>query len=715
MSLRSVVEVALHFESFRNIDLFHQGLYHLKTRLYLEKDGEKRNLGHPCGYLNRPTEALATKSTSKSRPDHHNLIPPHVIEDQCTFSTRSFLIRYCEEEVELNDIGQFRVELSAQEVEQGASLTLEVDLMFADLTNQGGADRFGEQPDVDSTEFKSVSTQVFRLSQVSQGIHEFVPVVFDEFHFCVASLMVHSVLLDFRLRLLPALSLTDCLYASRPAAGSSPAREELIDRAGGFYQQHVDVLNSSCTSMEEWFGKMCRACLTPGHLEAFGGSEELLSQEGNNAESANGAATLRRRLELALPPNATERSVAACFAYDVNLASARVTDVWQKALNVMLYACREIAALLRIVWEERVANQWSTCVIREQLLADVTTQASKVLPEGRAARAEELRKQNLADMSSRKEPGCVEDKLLIPKMEARPVLFEQRYSSTASSSSAPPPNPVILPSEPKNYRGIHLFVLVHGFQGNSFDMRLMKNNISLLYPDTVVLCSTSNEENTEGDISDMGIRLAQEVVNYVCDWCPGATLGRLSFIAHSMGGLIVRAALPLLHEYNSKMWTFMSLSTMHIGFLQDKMTLFNAGFWVLKQWRKSLFLQQVSMTDCQDPKETFLYRLSTAKGLEHFKHIALVSCYEDQYGPFESSRAEIAPQWDGQSEKDVYREMVNNIWKDVHPESVFRFDVNFHIPEKNLDAFIGRAAHIQFLECQPIMKMFVHNFGPLFR
>merc|ERR1712110_678605 len=225
-------------------------------------------------------------------------------------------------------------------------------------------------------------------------------------------------------------------------------------------------------------------------------------------------------------------------------------------------------------------------------------------------------------------------------MSERPVIFSQ--------SVVPKCGPVFderVPCSPKDFRGIHLFVMVHGFQGNSFDMRLIKNNVALLYPDAIFLCSTSNEENTEGDISDMGIRLAQEVVNYICDWCPGTTLGRLSFVAHSLGGLIVRAALPLLHEYYSKMFTLLTFSTSHLGIFQDKISLFNTGFWVLKQWRKSLFLDQVSMSDANNPRDTFLYKLSKQKSFELFQHVVLFSCSEDQYGPFHSARAEISKDW----------------------------------------------------------------------
>ena len=80
------------------------------------------------------------------------------------------------------------------------------------------------------------------------------------------------------------------------------------------------------------------------------------------------------------------------------------------------------------------------------------------------------------------------------------------------------------------FRGAHLFVLVHGFQGNSFDMRLIKNTIAYLYPNILFLCSAANEDDTECKIEIMGLRLAGEVKNFISDSCPGKKLWRFNLI-----------------------------------------------------------------------------------------------------------------------------------------------------------------------------------------
>jgi len=163
------------------------------------------------------------------------------------------------------------------------------------------------------------------------------------------------------------------------------------------------------------------------------------------------------------------------------------------------------------------------------------------------------------------------------------------------------------------------------------------------------------------------------------------------------------------------MFTLITLSTPHVGYFLKNVTLFHMGLKVLQTWRQSTCLSQLSMTDAVEPRETFLYRLSQTRGLEFFQHVVLVSCQADQYSPFDSARIEVGAMQDKHPSPEAYAEMVQHIWAPVDPSQVFRFDVNFNIPEKNLDTFIGRAAHIQFLECQPIMKTIIHCYGCLFR
>ena len=144
----------------------------------------------------------------------------------------------------------------------------------------------------------------------------------------------------------------------------------------------------------------------------------------------------------------------------------------------------------------------------------------------------------------------------------------------------------------------------------------------------------SNENNTEGDINQMGLNLSNEVSEFIKKWCPGNLLGRISFVCHSLGGLIVRAALPFLNEWADKMFTYITLGTPHIGYPNSTSLLVSIGMFLMRLWKSSTCLNQLNFKDDNIISETCLYKLSQSpviflknnnQGLTWFENILLIS------------------------------------------------------------------------------------------
>jgi hypothetical protein len=122
----------------------------------------------------------------------------------------------------------------------------------------------------------------------------------------------------------------------------------------------------------------------------------------------------------------------------------------------------------------------------------------------------------------------------------------------------------------------------------------------------------------------MGERLAKEVKKFVIEFCPGANLDKLSFIGFSLGGLIARASFPHLEHLQNKFYTFISLSSPHLGYMYNSNKLFETGMWFLKKWNKSKCLAQLSMTDGATIEQSYLFKMSTMVGLGWFENVVLV-------------------------------------------------------------------------------------------
>lgn len=76
----------------------------------------------------------------------------------------------------------------------------------------------------------------------------------------------------------------------------------------------------------------------------------------------------------------------------------------------------------------------------------------------------------------------------------------------------------------EEYSPTHLFVMMHGFQGSSQDLRLFGSTLLIAFPDAQVLYAKSNDDHNEDSIRAMSTRLADEVISF----CRG------KFFTHSM-------------------------------------------------------------------------------------------------------------------------------------------------------------------------------------
>eukprot|EP01022_Parablepharisma_sp_SALTPOND_P008022 TRINITY_DN135085_c0_g1_i1.p1 TRINITY_DN135085_c0_g1~~TRINITY_DN135085_c0_g1_i1.p1 ORF type:complete len:447 (+),score=43.19 TRINITY_DN135085_c0_g1_i1:1032-2372(+) len=264
----------------------------------------------------------------------------------------------------------------------------------------------------------------------------------------------------------------------------------------------------------------------------------------------------------------------------------------------------------------------------------------------------------------------VQDEGVLGKVEEMPIVFEDVHVPHAQelipplgrieerSDSEPSESPLSAAISVDSLRieekkgdlrrplsGRQLFVLVHGFQGTSYDMKTIRNHLLLRYPDAHFLVSTNNENSTEGEIEEMGIKLACEVTKCIKrQFRDLSTLSNIIFIGHSLGGIIIRAALPLLEEYKNKMRTLITFSSPHLGCYYQSSTLINAGLWFMQKWNKSKCLDQLLLRDSEDPKACFLYKLAEKPGLNWFENVILVSSYQDSYAPYESAKIELAKQ-----------------------------------------------------------------------
>ena len=104
-------------------------------------------------------------------------------------------------------------------------------------------------------------------------------------------------------------------------------------------------------------------------------------------------------------------------------------------------------------------------------------------------------------------------------------------------------------------------------------------------------------------------------------------LGKLTFIGHSLGGIIIREALKSLKTYSKHFHGYVSLGSPHLSYMYNSTSIIDAGMWLIKKFKQSDSLKQLSMSDTADKRQSYLYQLSKDSSLQGFKYVIFVSSY----------------------------------------------------------------------------------------
>lgn len=339
---------------------------------------------------------------------------------------------------------------------------------------------------------------------------------------------------------------------------------------------------------------------------------------------------------------------------------------------------------------------------------------------------------NLAQYAIEFESTRIENLSIIDNMKLNPVFFEENFFKIKSArhhnidlqkkkSEKWKMGPRIegielnfIKSHSLSEQTNHVVVLVHGYQGSEFDMRLYKNFLVKIIPQTTFILSKANKDSKEISILKMGMKLAEEVKGFMEESNNASRIGRISFIGHSLGGLVIRAALPFLRNYKSKMVTFISLSSPHLGCRINSSFLVHIGMKVIKSFKNSTVLRELDLSDKKDYKECSVYRLSMMEGLNWFQNIIFASSKQDGYVNYESARIQLSDNLHKAGEDGrIYIEMIKNIFKKINIITVTRLSVDIRSKEKSIGWLTGKRPHIEFLESHNVINTILYRYSEM--
>ena len=767
MSINYLYDFVIHYHTYKNIDLVNQGIYNIKTKIFTNFNN-KRYYAVPYYF----TESKVLENMSQTDEETiraHCIINPKILENNYEYITKSFIIRYADEEIELDEFCYFRLEIPSNINLNDIEINVRFYIEYSDFNNSSNVSNF-----LKGIKFKKlhfVNVNIINEGISKNFIESYIPIVYYDNFSSLLNISIHKILSDFKLRISKNFfpfaiedpkeknddknnekeekfdllnsykfnSLTNFFYDENTEIPSN-IPNNIIDN---LYNKYVLNLISSYVYLKKKLNKLTNKLIDENMKAEFSNlintqplliftDEKEEKIKLNNEDDLNEIFSQIQNLSKRIKDTSKEYIGFRIFK-EINYISTQIGNIWHKYIELIRNFPLSVNFIFKLDFKKELKEGLFKFV--EKAKINITDTYSLLFPVEKNLQNLNMstaleKRENLKKIYKR---PIIEISNFKINPSIFPIIFEETYikkiNQSTDKKSLLDSNILIEREEDqlkdnlginnikslKSYKnnqklGLHLIILVHGFEGNSNDMRIIKNEIALINPSIVFLSSISNQDDTGNDLFQMGKNLAFEVEKYIKEWDNGLIFKKISFIGHSIGGVIIRSALPYLKEYKEKLYLYISLSSPHLGYAFSDSKLIKTGMWFLNRWKGSKSLQQLLQNDNENLQETCLYKISEFEGLNWFNYVYLLSSHQDNYSPYESSRIEIS---NNSNLKDIktenYRNMAFNILSKITNNTLKRVDVNFVIQEKNFDTFIGRTAHILFLENIDFMKTFFHN------
>ncbi|OVA03332.1 protein of unknown function DUF676 [Macleaya cordata] len=742
--LETIQEVAIYIHRFHNLDLFQQGWYQIRITMRWE-DSNYNTPGTPARVAQYEAPDLGSD----------DIVGVWRIDDtDNSFYTQPFRIKYARQDVLLSVMISFNLSLGKYEGPSTSAVIVKFELLYAPILDNGS-----EMPA--SLDALPAAVHEFRLPpKALLGLHSYCPVHFDTFHSVLVELSMHIILLKAGSITPPTKVPSYSRTVENVGAELSDGISQMSGQGDYVDQKQIASVKALLTSRDillDELQKLSKAIDQKIDLKDIDLGESKFGSvfqgnlgigDGEVSEKPNGIFDFET--EGVLQSLSKEDLVDAFHSLGHQLSF-----LWNTYLKFHRANKMKILEFLREAWANDRRAEWSIWMVYSKVAlphhclrsgADESSHRSVRVkgsfsqklnedPAQTAMTRAELHRRSIAQM--RINNRSIQDMHIFSDPLRNPVILVERVMNaplrTRSGNSFFTPldqkdassmlmgtrvnagNKLSGTGPQRNGRVLRIVVFVHGFQGHHLDLRLVRNQWLLIDPGADCLMSEVNEDRTSGDLREMGLRLAEEVTAFLKKKMDRAARSggykniKLSFVGHSIGNVILRAALTesKMEPFLKYLYTYVSVSGPHLGYLYSSNSLFNSGLWLLKKLKGAQCIHQLTFTDDPDLENTFFYKLCKAKTLEYFKNIILLSSPQDGYVPYHSARIEMCPAsfWDYSKKGKIFMDMLNNCLDQIRAPSserrmFMRCDVNYDTSgqTRNLNTIIGRAAHIEFLE-----------------